>query len=125
MAAKRIMVVDDEPDILESVSAALEKEGYDVVTAGDGRECLRKLERGKKPDLILMDFFMPGMSGREAIERIRRDPKFGGVKIVYMTVAEFRERGLQSIRDLGVKCCINKPISVEDLIKKVGSSLRK
>ncbi len=121
--AKKILIVDDEPDIILSVSHLLKNEGYEVSSAKDGAECLKSLAKGE-PDLILMDFFMPGMSGRETIARIRQDPRFDGVRIIFMTVAEFREKGLNHLRQLGVSCCVMKPIGMKDMIKKVKDALK-
>ena len=67
--AKKIMVVDDEPDIRATVKTVLEKNGYKVVTAVDGDDCLKKLKK-EKPDLILMDIMMPGTPVREVVPTI-------------------------------------------------------
>ena len=72
--SKTIMIVDDEEDIQDLVSAILEPEGFDMVTASDGNECLDKLKT-VTPDLILLDMMMPGISGRETCEKIRANPK--------------------------------------------------
>ena len=118
----KIMVVDDEPDISESVKSLLESEGYDVTVAGDGKECLSKLGK-EKPDLILMDFFMPGMSGREVVEAIRKKDK--DTKIAFMTVAEFRDAGMKKLYDLGISDYIPKPIDTKDLIGRIKKILQK
>ena len=68
--AKKIMVVDDEADIRSSVKTILEKEGYEVITAVNGDDCLKKLEKGK-PDLILLDIMMPGTPVREIVKKIK------------------------------------------------------
>ena len=73
---KTIMIVDDEPDIKETVKTILEKDGYTVITAINGDDCLKQLETGLKPDLILMDIMMPGTPVREII------PKIKGIKII-------------------------------------------
>ena len=72
--AKKIMIVDDEPTLVELVTAILKQKGFDVIPAYNGKECLEKLEK-VKPDLILMDMMMPGMSGRETTKKIRANPK--------------------------------------------------
>ena len=66
----KIMIVDDEQEVIESIKTILELEGYEAVGAESGDECLKKLEK-ESVDLILMDFFMPGMDGRMVIEKIR------------------------------------------------------
>jgi CheY-like chemotaxis protein len=122
--AKKIMVVDDESDILESFTGLLESEGYDVITAADGAECLKKLGEGVKPDLILMDFFMPGMTGRETIEKIRQNPKTKKLKIVFLTVAEFKEQGMQQLNKLKVVDYIQKPVVLADFTARIKELLK-
>ncbi|MBI4020009.1 MAG: response regulator [Candidatus Aenigmarchaeota archaeon] len=111
--AKTIMVVDDESDIRESVRTILETNGYSVITAVDGDDCLRKL-RSAKPDLILMDVMMPGTPVREVISRIK------GTKIAYFTVVRTsdieKERLLKTPNVVGF---IQKPFELEDLLKAV------
>jgi len=112
------MIVDDEPYIVKSVKTILEKEGYSVVGAESGDDCLKKLE--KEPvDLILMDFFMPGMDGRAVIERIRENPDLKSTKIAFLTSASFREKGLEILDVLGVSDYIVKPIEVHNFTSKI------
>ncbi|ODS39107.1 MAG: hypothetical protein A7316_00440 [Candidatus Altiarchaeales archaeon WOR_SM1_86-2] len=114
----RVMIVDDEPYIVKSVKTILEKEGYSVVGAESGDDCLKKLE--KEPvDLILMDFFMPGMDGRAVIERIRENPDLKSTKIAFLTSASFREKGLEILDVLGVSDYIVKPIEVHNFTSKI------
>jgi two-component system, OmpR family, response regulator VicR len=115
---KTIMVVDDEPDLLELVKAILETEGFSVVTASNGRECLEKL--GKvSPDLVLLDMMMPEMSGREVCEKIRANPKTKGLKVAFITVAKFSETGKDILKKMSVSDYITKPFDNQDLIKRV------
>jgi two-component system alkaline phosphatase synthesis response regulator PhoP len=117
--AKKIMVVDDEPDILESAAALLKSEGFEVVTAADGYECLKKLDGGVKPDLILMDYFMPGMTGRETVEKIRKNPQTKNLKIAFLTVAGFKGKGMQMLEELEVADYIQKPIEIGDFSARI------
>jgi len=116
--AKKIMIVDDEENILELVKAILEQEGFDVVGASSGQECLDKLKE-VKPDLILMDMMMPSMSGREVTEKIRKNPKNKGLKVAFLTVARFSEVGRDMLKDLGVSDYITKPFDNNDLVRRV------
>jgi len=118
MAKKKILVVDDEASLRELVSAILEQEGYDVTTAEDGEECFRKL-KNMKPDLVLLDMMMPGMSGREVCEKIRKDPKTKDLKVAFLTVAKFSESGKGVLSDMKVLDYITKPFDNDDLIKRV------
>lgn len=116
--AKKIMVVDDEESLLELVKAILEQENFEVVTAIDGKECLEKLKT-IKPDLILLDMMMPGMSGREVCERIRKDSKTKNLKIAFLTVSKFSETGKDVLKNMKVLDYITKPFDNQDLVKRV------
>ncbi|MCX6817398.1 MAG: response regulator [Candidatus Aenigmarchaeota archaeon] len=118
MTKKKILVVDDEESLRELVSAVLEHEGYDVATASDGEDCLNKLKT-MSPDLILLDMMMPGMSGREVCDKIRKDPKTRGLKIAFLTVAKFSEAGKDILKEMKVLDYINKPFDNDDLVKRV------
>lgn len=118
----KIMAVDDEESILELIRAVLEAENYEVITAGSGDECLEKLKT-VKPDLILLDMMMPGMSGREVCEKIRADPKTKSLKVAFVTVAKFSEAGKGKLKDMGVLDYITKPFDNADLIARVKKML--
>jgi CheY-like chemotaxis protein len=120
----RVMIVDDEPDVIELVTEILTGEGYDVVGAESGDECFKKLET-EPVDLILMDFFMPGMDGRRVIEKIRENPRSKDIKIVFLTSATFRGRGMKVIDELKVLDYIAKPIDMDDFISRIKKILGK
>lgn len=120
--AKQIMIVDDEESIRELVGAVLEAEGYDVITASDGSDCLQKLKT-VKPDLILLDMMMPGISGRETCEKIRADPKTKNIKVIFVTVARFSEAGKDTLTKLKVQDYVTKPFDNADLIARVKKAL--
>lgn len=116
------MVVDDEGHILDLVSSILEVEGFNVVRVSDGYQCLQELHKNK-PDLILLDMMMPGMSGREVCEKIRTDPQLKGLKIAFLTVANFSEIGRNVLKTLGIVDYITKPFNNKDLVKRVKKAL--
>ncbi len=116
--AKKIMIVDDEENLLELIKAILENEKFEVITVSDGKECLEKLKT-VKPDLILLDMMMPGMSGREVCERIRKDPKTKDLKIAFLTVAKFSETGKDVLKKMNVLDYINKPFDNQNLVKRI------
>ncbi|MCK4336163.1 MAG: response regulator [Candidatus Aenigmarchaeota archaeon] len=116
--AKKIMIVDDEESLIELVTAVLEQEGYEVIAAMNGEEALEKLKT-VKPDLILLDMMMPGMSGREVCERIRKDPKTKDLKVAFITVAKFSETGRDVLKKMNVLDYITKPFENEDLVVRV------
>ena len=113
-----VMIVDDEPDVVELVTEILTGEGYDVVCAQNGEVCLEKL-KNTPVDLILMDFFMPGMDGRMVIEEIRRNPKLEDTKIAILTSASFKKRGIEIMKELKVLDYITKPVELEDFKSRI------
>jgi len=118
----KIMVVDDEPNICEAVKFVLEDEGFEVITAFNAEECINKLK--KEPvDLVLIDFFMPKISGRKLCEKIRKDPELENLKLAFLTVARFSELGLGELEKLKVLDYIQKPFDNEDLVKRVKKML--
>ena len=110
---KSILVVDDEPDVRESVRIILEMNGYDVIEAIDGDDCLRKIKE-KKPDLILLDIMMPGTPVDEVIKQIK-DIKIAFVSVV--RISDARKKGLTTQDN--VVDFLQKPFNVSDLIERV------
>ena len=118
MTQKTIMVVDDSKFILKVVTDILSKGGYNVVIASDGLEALEKL-KNMKVDLLLIDFFMPQMSGRELCEKIRADSNLKDVKLAFLTSAEFSPHGMKELENLNVLDYIKKSFVHNDLIQRV------
>ena len=112
------MIVDDEPDVVEVFKKILESEGYSIVCAQSGEECLAKL-KNTPVDLILMDFFMPEMDGRMVIEEIRKIPELKDTKIAILTSALFKKRGVEIMKELNVRDYITKPIDLEDFTARI------
>ncbi len=121
---KRIMIVDDEPDICSIVKDVLEPEGFEVLTALSGSEGIEKLQK-EKVDLVLVDFFMPGMSGRALLEKIRADSKLKTTRAAFLTAASFGNMGMEKLKKLNALDYIQKPFDAEDLIKRVNRMLSK
>jgi CheY-like chemotaxis protein len=118
MPKKKIMVVDDEENLLLLIDRLLKTEGFDVVTARTGKECLKILNK-EKPDLLLLDVMMPGMNGIEVAESIRSNPKTKNLKIVFLTVVmsdELKQHRLEKVKALDY---ITKPFENKDLIRRV------
>lgn len=114
----KIIVVDDDPDLLLVVSTFLEKEGFEVVCFESGEECLEKLEKNK-PDLILMDLMMPGLDGWETTEKIKSNPATKDIPVVMLTVKGEREDKLKSFHETKCDGYIVKPVDRKELIKVV------
>ena len=114
------MIVDDAKDTVEMVATLLKSEGYNVLSAYQGSDALDKLRKSEqKPDLVLLDMFMPGMSGREVCETIRSDDSLRNLKVAFFTVAAFSEQGKQMLKDLNVSDYIVKPFDVDDFLKRI------
>jgi len=118
MTKKKILIVDDEPHLVELLSAILDAEGYDVVTANNGQDALDELKK-LTPDLVVLDMMMPGMSGREVCEKIRANPKTKGLKVMFLTVAKFSETGKRVLDDMKVRDYMTKPFENTELVKRI------
>jgi len=116
MAAKTILVVDDEPEFIASVRAALEEAGYRVVTAGDGNMGLALAER-ENPALVVVDMMMPKKSGFAVLEKLKQ--RLGGGPRVVMVTANESARHREYAQKLGVDDYILKPFEVEQLLASV------
>ena len=115
--SKRVLVVDDEPNIVMSLEFLMRRAGFEVSVARNGQEALEKLE-GVPPDLLLLDVMMPEFDGYEVCERIRARPEWNATKIVMLTARGReveRERGLA----LGADAYVTKPFSTRDLVDQV------
>ena len=113
---RKIMVVDNEPDIVDLTRTVLELGGYNVVTAHSGEECLRKLE-DEEVDLVLLDIMMPGMSGWDVFNRINR--KSSSIKVAFLSVLEISDKRKQVLLDEGLADYIMKPFDKDTLLDRV------
>jgi CheY-like chemotaxis protein len=112
-AARRILVVEDDVDLRESVAQSLIEEGYSVEVAGDGRAALKALEK-VGADLVLLDLMMPVMSGWEFRERQRSTPAFAHIPVVVMSATSTLEAAAIEAADL-----LPKPLSLGELLSMV------
>ncbi len=119
----KILLVDDEPDILEIVSYNLKNEGYQVFTAENGEKALKKAKK-HHPELVILDVMMPVMDGIEACERMRKMPELDGTIITFLT-ARGEDYSMIAGFDAGADDYITKPIKPRVLISKVKSLLRR
>lgn len=113
----QILIVDDEPFVLKSLSFVFEKEGYTVETARDGEEGLRKV-RELKPRVVLLDVMMPKKNGFEVCSEIREDLCLKDVHIIMLT-ATGQEADIKTGYDRGADDYIIKPFSIHDVLEKV------
>jgi two-component system, OmpR family, alkaline phosphatase synthesis response regulator PhoP len=121
--AKRILIADDEPDILEILSFNLKGEGYEVITAKNGDEAIEKA-KSYKPDLIILDMMMPGKNGLEVCNILRTQSTFAGTLIVFLTAINDENTEIKSLEN-GADDYLTKPISPKVLLSKVSSLLRR
>jgi two-component system alkaline phosphatase synthesis response regulator PhoP len=119
----KILLVDDEPDILEIVGYNLSGEGYQVITADNGADAV-KLAKKKKPQLIMLDVMMPEMDGIEACEQIRKIPALEETIITFLTARDEDYSQLAGF-DAGADDYITKPIKPKVLVSKVKALLRR
>lgn len=111
--AKKILVVDDEPDILKVVSYRIKSHGYDVITAANGEKALEKIIE-EKPDLILLDLRLPGISGREVCEKIKNNEEYKHIPIVFLTAGE-SDGFEKECKGWGASSYIAKPFDANEL----------
>jgi len=119
----RILLVDDEKDILEFLSYNLKKEGFVVATCNDGQNALDLLEEFK-PNLIVLDVMMPGMDGIETCENIRSNSKYDNILITFLT-ARAEDYSQVAGLEAGADGYINKPIKPKVLVSRVKALLRR
>ncbi len=119
--AKKILLIDDELDFIETVSFALEADGFLVSNAPDGLAGITKA-KAELPDLIILDLMMPKMNGYEVARRLKSDSLTSGIPILVLTAAVTKELD-QKVRETKAADCVTKPCDLDELLKKVKSIL--
>jgi two-component system alkaline phosphatase synthesis response regulator PhoP len=121
LISKKILIVEDDPSVLRATSYIMQKEGYEVLTAQDGLEGLKKA-REDNPDLLILDVMLPGIDGFEICHSLRSEPKTAGLSILM-----FSAKGQESDRATGLKVgadeYLTKPVDREVLLGKVADLL--
>jgi two-component system alkaline phosphatase synthesis response regulator PhoP len=115
--ARKILAVDDERHIVRLVQINLVKEGYEVITASNGREALEKVA-SEKPDLVVMDVMMPEMDGFEALEKMKADPEMQNVPVIMLT-AKAQDADVFSGWQKGADLYLTKPFNPAELLSFV------
>src|SRR5207244_3909986 len=123
MSHSTVLVIDDEKDLLELVRYNLEKEHLDVITANDGQSGL-EMGLKHKPDLVLLDLMMPGMSGLEVCKQLRADARTSRVPIIMLTAKAAETDKIVGL-EMGADDYITKPFSVRELLARVRAVLRR
>ena len=117
MANKKILLVDDEPELIEMVKLRLEANGYEVITAGDGLEALDKA-RSENPCLILLDLMLPKMDGYRVCRTLKFDQKYKDISIIIFT-ARAQESDEKLSKEVGADAYITKPFEPQKLLDKI------
>ena len=119
--SKKILIVDDEPNIVISLDFLMKREGFEVAVAADGDEALAQVA-AFQPDLVLLDVMMPKKSGFEVCEALRADPEHAGLKIVMVT-AKGRDTEVAKGMAIGADAYITKPFATKELVARVKTLL--
>jgi CheY-like chemotaxis protein len=116
--AKKILVVDDEPDIMDVATVRLKHLGYEIVPAIDAEEAQVILEN-VTPDLILLDLLLPKMQGDELCRKLKSDSRYKNIPVILFTASAIRISLPEMIKEIGADDCIMKPFESKDLLDKV------
>lgn len=123
MGRKRILLIEDEKDLIETVSLRLEAAGYEVISASDGLEGLGKA-RKEKPDLIILDLMLPKMDGYKVCGLLKADTRYNGIPVIMLTA-----RAQELDRKMGEEVCVDayitKPFEPQGLLKEIQQLLNK
>jgi len=117
LMSKKILIADDEQNIVISIEFLLRREGFEVLVAGDGEEALAKV-RAEKPDLVLLDVMMPRMNGFDVCQALRSDPEQSATRILMLT-AKGRDTEVSKGLGLGADGYMTKPFSTKELLAEV------
>jgi DNA-binding response OmpR family regulator len=115
--SKKILIADDELNIVISLEFLLRREGFEVLVAVDGEEALAKA-RAERPDLVLLDVIMPKMNGFDVCQALRADPELASMRVLMLT-AKGRETEVSKGLGLGADGYMTKPFSTKDLVAQV------
>ena len=122
-----ILIVDDDPDILDGITAVLETQPYHLATARDGKKCMEMIAR-EKPDLLILDLLMPRLDGWGVIREMRSDPQFADVPIMVLTTvvedASRRRYELETGLAMDVQDYAQKPVAPAELLRRVKALLK-
>jgi DNA-binding response OmpR family regulator len=119
--SRKILIADDEPNIVTALEFLLQRNGYEVLIARNGDAALELVER-HRPDLVLLDVMMPQKSGYEVCQRMRERPAWRDIKIVMLT-AKGREVEMDKGLSVGADLYITKPFSTQELVQKINALL--
>jgi two-component system alkaline phosphatase synthesis response regulator PhoP len=119
---KKILLVDDEPDLIEPMKLILKTSGYEIITAQNGAEGIEKARR-ERPDLILLDLNMPGMDGYEACRKLKLDKLYKDIPVILLT-AQFQPNDIRFGTEMGADAYVAKMSEPKVLIAKIEELLK-
>ena len=122
MEQKRILIADDEEDVVTTLQFTLEKEGYQCLTAYDGKEALDKA-KSQNPDLIILDIMMPKMNGYKVSRLLKFDKKYKHIPIIMLT-ARTQEKDRMLGEETGADMYVTKPFEMDDLVSTIRNILK-
>ncbi len=118
----KILVVDDDPDLVETVSMMLESRNYDVIPAYGGTEGLKKA-RSEKPDLVVLDVMMPDKDGFEVCKEMKADPQLAGIPVLLLTAVASKISETRYTTRMGMETeaddYVDKPVEPEEIVRRV------
>jgi len=114
MSPKRILVIDDEPDVVMTLAMRLKVNGYEIISAADGEEGLEKAKSGN-PDLIICDWVLPKLDGCEVCKRLKQDPAYSKIPIILCT-AKAEEKDKDLAKESGAEAYVTKPYDAKNLL---------
>jgi len=118
-----ILLVDDEEDILVSLSQILKKNNYDVIPAGEGKEAIALAKRFK-PDVIILDLMLPDMDGTEVALTLEKDPATQKIPVIFLTGMLSKEQEMPDKKTNAIHYAVAKPVTSEELLKVISTALQ-
>lgn len=123
MAEKKILAVDDDPELLEFLKETLVSAGFNVITAENGKTAIEQFKK-ERPDMALLDLMLPDMDGLEICKRIRSDPEYSKIPIIMLTARKTIEDKIQGL-DQGADIYLPKPFESKELLAQIRSTFRR
>lgn len=120
-AGRKILVIDDEPGIVEIVQVNLEGDGFDVISASNGREGLEKI-KAEQPELVVLDVMMPEMDGWDVLRNVEQDPDIAGMPVIMLTAKAADEDYIHGLEEGAVEY-ITKPFLPQELVNRIKITL--
>lgn len=117
MAAK-VLITEDEPNIVESLSFILRRAGYEVMAVSDGEAAMAQL-RAELPDAMILDLMLPRLSGFEVLKQVKNDPALARLPVLVLS-AKGQAHDRRLVEDIGAEAFVTKPFSNRDIIERVG-----